>query len=116
MLRRFLAEEKSGVIYYDYEGNEQDIFKTLSESGVNYIRLRVWNDPYDEDGHGYGGANADLKTAIELGKRATAYGMKVCVDFHYSDFWGRPEQTACTENVDELFARKKRKQHYISLR
>lgn len=36
-----LAEEKSGVIYYDYEGNEQDIFKTLSESGVNYIRLRV---------------------------------------------------------------------------
>lgn len=69
------------MIYYDYEGNEQDIFKTLSESGVNYIRLRVWNDPYDEDGHGYGGANADLKTAIELGKRATAYGMKVCVDF-----------------------------------
>lgn len=87
-----LAEEKSGVIYYDYEGNEQDIFKTLSESGVNYIRLRVWNDPYDEDGHGYGGANADLKTAIELGKRATAYGMKVCVDFHYSDFWADPNR------------------------
>ena len=87
-----LAEEKSGVIYYNYEGDKQDIFKTLSESGVNYIRLRVWNDPYDENGYGYGGANADLKTAIELGKRATASGMKVCVDFHYSDFWADPNR------------------------
>ncbi len=87
-----LAEEKSGVKYYDFEGKEQDVFKTLSEAGVNYIRLRVWNDPYDANGNGYGGGNNDVPTAIELGKRATEYGMKVSIDFHYSDFWADPKR------------------------
>ena len=87
-----LALENSGVKYYNFDGKEQDVFQTLSEAGVNYIRLRVWNDPYDENGNGYGGGNNDLPTAIELGKRATKYGMKVCIDFHYSDFWADPKR------------------------
>ena len=87
-----LAEENSGVRYYDFDGKEQDVFKTFSEAGINYIRLRVWNDPYDENGNGYGGGNNDLKTAIELGKRATDCGMKVMIDFHYSDFWADPKR------------------------
>lgn len=87
-----LVEEKSGVTYYGYDGKEQDVFMTLAQSGVNYIRLRVWNDPYDKDGNGYGGGNNDVATAIELGKRATKYGMKVSIDFHYSDFWADPKR------------------------
>lgn len=87
-----LVLENSGVKYYNFDGEEQDVFMTLSEAGVNYIRLRVWNDPYDENGNGYGGGNNDLPTAIELGKRATEYGMKVCIDFHYSDFWADPKR------------------------
>lgn len=87
-----LVLENSGVKYYNFDGKEQDVFQTLSEAGVNYIRLRVWNDPYDENGNGYGGGNNDLPTAIELGKRATKYGMKVCIDFHYSDFWADPKR------------------------
>ena len=87
-----LANENSGVTYYNYDGEEQDVFMTLAQSGVNYIRLRVWNDPYDENGNGYGGGNNDVPTAIELGKRATKYGMKVCIDFHYSDFWADPKR------------------------
>lgn len=87
-----LAEEKSGVTYYDFDGNEADPLKTFADSGINYIRLRVWNDPYDADGNGYGGGNNDLPTAIELGKRATGYGMKVMIDFHYSDFWADPKR------------------------
>ena len=87
-----LVEENSGVKYYNYDGEEQDVFMTLAQSGVNYIRLRVWNDPYDEDGNGYGGGNNDVETAIELGKRATKYGMKVFIDFHYSDFWADPKR------------------------
>lgn len=85
-----LVEEASGVKYYDFEGNEQDVFKTLAESGINYIRVRVWNNPYDKDGNGYGGGNCDINTAVEIGKRATKYGMKLLVDFHYSDFWADP--------------------------
>lgn len=87
-----LVEENSGVKYYNFDGEEQDVFQTLAEGGVNYIRLRVWNDPFDENGNGYGGGNNDVPTAIALGKRATAYGMKVCIDFHYSDFWADPKR------------------------
>ena len=87
-----LALENSGVKYYNFDGKEQDVFMTLAQAGVNYIRLRVWNDPYDENGNGYGGGNNDVATAIVLGQRATKYGMKVCIDFHYSDFWADPKK------------------------
>ena len=87
-----LALENSGVKYYNFDGEEQDVFMTLAQAGVNYIRLRVWNDPYEENGNGYGGGNNDVATAIALGQRATKYGMKVCIDFHYSDFWADPKK------------------------
>lgn len=85
-----LAQEASGVKYYDFAGNEQDVFKTLAQSGVNYIRVRIWNDPFDKDGNGYGGGNCNIDTAVAIGKRATKYGMKLLVNFHYSDFWADP--------------------------
>jgi len=84
------ALEAAGVTYYDFDGNEADVFKVLAESGINYIRVRVWNDPYDSEGNGYGGGNCNIDTAIEIGKRATEYGMKLLVNFHYSDFWADP--------------------------
>lgn len=87
-----LSVENSGAVYYNFDGQEQDVFRTMAEAGVNYIRLRVWNDPYDGDGNGYGGGNNDLAAAVTLGGRATTYGMKVCIDFHYSDFWADPKR------------------------
>ncbi len=87
-----LSLEKSGVKFYGFDGKEQDVFKTLHEAGVNYIRVRVWNDPFDAEGNGYGGGNCDIKNAIEIGKRATKYKMKLLVDFHYSDFWADPSK------------------------
>ncbi len=101
-----LSVENSGGVYYNFDGKEQDVFQTLAEAGVNYIRLRVWNDPYDADGNGYGGGNNDVPTAMKLGKRATKYGMKVCIDFHYSDFWADPKRQHAPKawegmNVDE---------------
>ena len=85
-----ISLEQAGVKFYDFDGNEADIMKTMSENGINYIRVRIWNDPYDSLGRGYGGGNSDLAKAIEIGKRATKYGMKLLVDFHYSDFWADP--------------------------
>lgn len=83
----------SGVTFKDWDGNvlnEQGFFDLLKEAGVNYIRVRVWNDPYNADKKGYGGGNNDVDTAIKIGKWATAAGMKLLVDFHYSDFWADP--------------------------
>ena len=85
-----LAEEASGVKYYDYNGEEQDVFKTLAQSGITHIRVRVWNNPFDKDGNGYGGGNCNIDTAVEIGKRATKYGLSLIVNFHYSDFWADP--------------------------
>ena len=65
-----ISLEKSGVKYYDYNGEEADLFEILAQSGVNYIRVRVWNDPFDDAGNGYGGGNNDIETACEIGKRA----------------------------------------------
>lgn len=86
------ALEAAGVKYYDYDGNEADVFEILAESGINYIRVRVWVDPFDSEGNGYGGGNCNIDTAIEIGKRATKYGMKLLVNFHYSDFWADPSK------------------------
>ncbi|WP_251030253.1 glycosyl hydrolase 53 family protein [Bacillus sp. ISL-35] len=85
-----IALEQSGVKFYNEAGKKQDIFKTLNEAGVNYVRVRVWNEPYNARGNGYGGGNNDVDKAIEIGKRATENGMKLLVDFHYSDFWADP--------------------------
>lgn len=85
-----IAEEASGVKYYNAAGEEEDLCKILKEAGTNYIRVRVWQNPYDAKGNGYGGGNNDLEKAIQIGKRATDAGMRVFVDFHYSDFWSDP--------------------------
>ena len=90
-----LSLEAGGVKYYDFDGNEQDVFETLAENGINYIRVRVWNDPFDSEGNGYGGGNCNIDTAVEIGKRATKAGMKLLVNFHYSDFWADPAKQMC---------------------
>lgn len=82
--------EASGVRYYDHDGVERDVYEILAANGINYIRVRVWNDPFDAYGNGYGGGNCDIENAIAIGKRATAAGMKLLVNFHYSDFWADP--------------------------
>ncbi|SHM73121.1 glycosyl hydrolase 53 family protein [Gracilibacillus kekensis] len=97
-----LALEESGVNFYNEEGAEQDIFTTLVDAGVNYVRVRVWNDPYDEAGNGYGGGDNDIDKAIEIGKRATENGMKVLVDFHYSDFWADPAKQQAPKDWQDL--------------
>ncbi len=98
--------EASGVKYFDFDGKETDVFKVLADSGVNTIRVRVWNNPFDKNGNGYGGGNCTIDTAVEIGKRATKYGMNLMVDFHYSDFWADPAKQKVpkawsTLNVDE---------------
>ena len=85
-----LVQEQSGVVYRGFDGQPRDMLQVLADNGVNYVRVRVWVDPFDSDGHGYGGGNCTAATAAEIGARAARYGMKLLVDFHYSDFWADP--------------------------
>lgn len=81
--------ERCGAVFYDY-GKEMDVFDIVKSYGINYIRIRLWNDPYDEEGNPYGAGTNDLETFITLAKRAKAHGMGVLLDLHYSDFWADP--------------------------
>ena len=85
-----LSLENSGVMYKDGDGRPGDLFEILADHGINHIRVRVWNDPFDAEGRGYGGGNNDIRAAMEIGKRAAKHGMKLLVNFHYSDFWADP--------------------------
>src|SRR5699024_641227 len=89
-----LSLEESGVTFYDFQGNEADLFDVLADAGVNWVRVRVWNQPYSstDPSHGYGGGDVDAARATEIARRATEAGMRVLVDFHYSDFWAHPGQ------------------------
>lgn len=40
----YLSLVESGAKYYDEKGDETDLFDLLENAGVNYVRLRVWND------------------------------------------------------------------------
>ncbi|MCD8385018.1 MAG: glycosyl hydrolase 53 family protein, partial [Clostridiales bacterium] len=89
-----ISEFNSGVVYYDFDGNKidniSDFCKFLAECGVTTIRVRVWNDPYDSDGNGYGGGNNDVATAVKIAQGCADAGLSMLVDFHYSDFWADP--------------------------
>lgn len=86
----YTALKKAGVKYYDNEGKEASLLKVLSDNGVNYIRIRIWNDPYNEKGEPYGGGSNDVKAGLEIAKEAAKYNIKVLLGFHYSDFWADP--------------------------
>lgn len=94
-LSSYVALRQSGVVFKDEEGNalsDQEFFRYLKEGGTNWVRIRIWNDPYDSNGNGYGGGDSDLEKAVTLGRLATGAGMRVLIDFHYSDFWADPSK------------------------
>lgn len=83
--------EEHGAAYY-LNGERKDLFEIFQTCGVNLVRLRLWNDPYSENGEAYGGGTNDLDTTIELAKRAINHGIEFMLDFHYSDFWADPSK------------------------
>lgn len=102
-----MSEFASGVTYQDFEGNEiKDITafcQFLKECGVTHIRVRVWNDPYDSNGNGYGGGNNDINTAVAIAKGCKEADLKMLVDFHCSDFWtdpGKQQEPKSWTNLD----------------
>ena len=96
-----ISQEAAGVKYYDYDGKEEDVFKVLSDSGINYIRVRIWNDPFDAEGNGYGGGNCDINTAIAIGKRATKYKMKLAKLGRKNPMFGKHHTTHTKKQISE---------------
>jgi arabinogalactan endo-1,4-beta-galactosidase len=75
-------QEASNIKFYNSAGIQKDIFAILKEQGMNTIRLRVWVNPTD----GWNNKADVLAKAL----RAKAAGMRIMIDFHYSDSWADP--------------------------
>ncbi len=87
--------EAGGGKFYDFDGVQRDLFDLLQENGVNWVRLRIWNDPKN----GICGREATQA----LAKRAKKAGMGLLLDFHFSDTWtdpGKQEKPAAWKNLD----------------
>ena len=74
--------EDLGGVYRDANGTAGDALQILRDSGLNYARLRVWVDPAD----GY----HDKAEILGMALRLKSLGIKLLVDFHYSDNWADP--------------------------
>ena len=76
--------ESNGIKFYNSSGTEKECMQLLKDLGMNSIRLRVWVNP----------ANNWNNTADVVAKaiRAKNLGMKIMIDFHYSDSWADPGQ------------------------
>ena len=80
--------EANGAQFKDVDGTPKDVLQIFKEHGVNWVRFRIWNDPK------MGGGDTDEAKALAMTKRAKALGLKVLIDFHYSDFWADPAKQA----------------------
>lgn len=78
------AMEDCGAKYYDFDGKQKDALEILKLHGVNYIRLRIWNDPETSFERG---DYCNLENTIGIAKRVKEQGLKLLLDFHYCDSW-----------------------------
>lgn len=91
-----ISEFNSGVTFKDYNGNTinniTDFCRLLADSGITHVRVRVWKNPYTDEGKGYGGGNNDVATAVKIAEGCAAAGIKMLIDFHCSDFWANSDK------------------------
>jgi arabinogalactan endo-1,4-beta-galactosidase len=78
--------EDKGAVYFDSSGVKRNALDILRSNGVNYARLKIWVNPAD----GYN----NKARVLEMARRIKASGMKLLVDFHYSDTWADPGHQA----------------------
>ena len=99
----FLPElENRGVHFSDTKG-ERDAIAILKDHGFNYIRLRIFNDPARDSGYSPGKGFCDLAHTLAMAKRVKAAGLRLLLDFHYSDYWadpGKQFKPAAWRNLD----------------
>ena len=85
----YLEELDHGAKFYR-DNIEIDPLDAFVQNGVNYMRIRVWNDPKSADGTPYLAGNCDIENYVKLGKLAKSKGYELLMDLHYSDFWADP--------------------------
>ena len=102
--------EKKGVKFYNKDGQETECTAIMKQLGMNAIRLRVWVDPKD--------GLCDKADVLAKALRVKEQGMRLMIDFHYSDTWADPGKQAVPKawanyNINEL--RQAMREHTIDV-
>jgi beta-galactosidase len=86
----FLPELEDKGMKFSDDGKEKDAIQILKDHGFNYVRLRIFNDPAHDSGYSPKKGFCDLNHTKQMAKRVKDAGMKLLLDFHYSDYWADP--------------------------
>ncbi len=86
----FLPELEARGIKFSDKGIEKDAIEILKDHGFNYVRLRIFNDPSTDSGYSPKKGFCNLSYSKQMAKRVKAAGLKLLLDFHYSDYWADP--------------------------
>lgn len=93
--------EDCGAVYKDKNNVAKDVYQIFKQEGANIIRIRLWHNPTWTNYSNFD----DVKLSIQ---RAKSKGMRVLLDFHYSDTWADPSNqqipAAWIDSIDDTNA------------
>jgi len=101
----YLEYKELGARYF-LDKEEKDLFEICKINGINSLRIRLWVNPFSEDGKPFKGGTNDLKKAIKLSLIGKSYGFSIMLDFHYSDFWCDPSKQTLPRSFIKLMDKK----------
>ena len=88
----FLPQMEARGVKFTVRDNEEDAIKALAGFGFNYIRLRIFVNPENDKGYSPNEGFCGLDYTKLMALRVKEAGMKLLLNFHYSDYWADPQQ------------------------
>ena len=86
----FLPELEARSMKFSDKGVTKDAIEIIKDHGINYVRLRIFHDPAQDSGYSPKKGFCNLDYTKQMAKRVKAAGLKLLLDFHYSDYWADP--------------------------
>ena len=86
----FLPELEAKGMKFSDKGVTKDAIEIIKDHGINYVRLRIFHDPAQDSGYSPKKGFCNLDYTKQMAKRVKAAGLKLLLDFHYSDYWADP--------------------------
>ncbi|HUW93425.1 MAG TPA: glycosyl hydrolase 53 family protein [Bacteroidales bacterium] len=88
----FLPQMEERGMKFIVDGEEKDAVQALADQGFNCIRLRIFVNPENEKGYSPQKGFCGMEYTKQMARRTKDAGMKILLNFHYSDYWADPQQ------------------------
>ncbi|MBO0358683.1 glycosyl hydrolase 53 family protein [Hymenobacter sp. BT186] len=98
----FLPQLEARSVKFSDKGQPKDAIQILKDHGFNYVRLRLFNNPAADSGYSPKKGFCDLPHTLQMAARTKKAGLKLLLDFHYSDTWADPQKQFKPEAWKEL--------------